>query len=222
MDSIKPAQFTIDQGIVAINTAANGILQQNGDMENTIADIDRLQREHDSIDLTLKMPRKERIKANQQLYDVYYNKKYKEGGVKGIEMLLLGGCTAGFFAGAAAGGMNGLLFVGLCITGIFGETFVRSVMLSSSKIDSMMQKDFTERLNTVDKQLKRQQQHLQDIKSKTISDVIQKSVEAAKENAGAVPPSVDDEQDYIIIDGMKLRKKSNRALEYLASVKFSS
>jgi len=41
-------------------------------------------------------------------------------------------------------------------------------------------------------------------------------------SAGAAPPAVYDEQDYIIIDGMKLREKSDRALEYQASVKFSS
>jgi hypothetical protein len=215
MDSIKSSAIPLNIGAVSIDAASKILNEQEADMKRTVADIDTMQKSRDGVELTLKMPRKERIKTANELYSLCYDEKYRNGGVKTAEMLLLGGCTAGFFAGAAAGGMNGLVFLGLCFTALFGETMVRGAMLSSKKIDAMMVDKLKTQQTTLDQGLSAKKQHLEDLKAKVMSRVIEESIQNAQGASADVSKTVDEEPDFVVIDGMKLEKKKEGFLEHL-------
>ncbi len=88
MNSIRPADAPIDL------QKASQMLQefegQQEDIRGTSAHIEDLQKQYDRVKLLEGMKRKERFEKEPELYNEYYQKSCHEGGIKKIEMGILG------------------------------------------------------------------------------------------------------------------------------------
>jgi hypothetical protein len=209
MDAIGPATVPLD-----IQRASKILNGQETAMKATIEQLDAMQKEHDTAELTLKMPRKERIKTASELYRECYEQQYKDGGVKTAEIMIMGGCALSFFGGAAAGGMNGLLFIGLALTGLFGPLIAKSMIVSDKKVDAIMQEKLNERHTQLEQGMESAKKHLEEIKAKIIANI---SGESANQTPAGTVDTLDEEPDYILIDGVKLEKKKEGHMEFLPS-----
>jgi len=211
MDSIRPAGTTID-----LQKASQILEEQQEAIKSTSAQIAVMEKERDSVQLLEGLNKKERIKKAPGLYNECYAQRYKDSGIKSIEMGIWGTCTAAFFIGAATGGMSGLVFLPLCITSLFGPAIAKSVLLSDGKIDALMQEKLKERPEQLERGISSARKHLEEIKTRILE-------KAAAQGANPAPGAeMDDEENVLIIDDCKLKKKHEGAMEFLpAFMKFN-
>jgi len=211
MNSLRPADAPIDL------QKASQMLQecesQQEDIRGTSAHIEDLQKQYDRVKLLEGMKRKERFEKEPELYNEYYQKRCHEGGIKNIEMGILGTFATALFIGAATGGMSGIVFVPLCLTALIAPAVAKSVILSDGRIDTMIKENLKERLEALEQELTSARGHLEEIKSRILEKVAE---ESKNPDPGA---NMDDEGDYLIIDGCKLKKKLVGALEFLQAFK---
>lgn len=211
MDSIRPATAPMD-----LQKASQLLEEQQEAIKSTSAQIAVMQKEQDTVQLLEGMNRKERFEKAPELYRECYQKKFEDGGIRMIEIGIWGTCAAAFFIGAATGGMSALVFLPLCLTSLFGPTIAKSVIMSDGSIDALMQEKLKERQGQLEKGISSARKHLEEIKKSILE-------KAATEDANPAPGTdMDDEENVLIIDGCKLNKKREGAMEFLpAFMKFN-
>ncbi len=213
MESIRQAGGPID-----LQKASQILSEEQEAIKSTSAQIAVMQKEQDSVQLLAGMNKKERIKNAPEFYHECYQQQYAGSGVKTVEMCIWGACAAAFFIGAATGGMSGLVFLPLCLTGLFGPAVAKSVMVSDGKVDALMQEKLKEKQGQLEKGLSSARKHLEEIKSNILAKA---SAESTDQAPGAGAADMEDEDNVLIIDGCKLKKKQEGIMEFLpAFLKF--
>jgi|GEM_PF-6812411 hypothetical protein len=155
----------------------------------------------------LAMDRKDRIAKAPELYRECYSEMFKEKGIKTLEILCMGGAAAGFFIGAAAGGMNALVFFGLIGTALLGPAALKGILVSNKKVDQAMVQKLQQQQAEHSKQKTAVEDKLNRIKSEIIKEAAKNVADEAAQSASQDPAKVDDVPEYVVIDGVKLDKK---------------
>jgi len=179
-----------------------------------LSEIDRTLLESDTL---LSLNRKDRITKAPELFRECYSEMYKEKGIKTIDILLMGGAAAGFFIGAAAGGMNALVFFGLIGTALLGPAATKGILLSDKNVDKALVDKLQQQKTDLVKERVLAEDRLNKIKSEIINAAVKDTADQSAQTAAQDEAKVDDVPDYVIIDGVKLDKKK---LAHMGSAAF--
>jgi hypothetical protein len=191
-------------------------VNNNPEVKQLQAQVDSYQKKVDRCDTMLKLPRDERLKQSGELGDEHWKTAARMSVHTFAPLAMvgwMGGGLAGIMAANAAGiispQLQGLLALGVLITTFKGmpQLMVKGLRKWDipKRADKGLKKHYEQEQATYDRLLKVGKDSLERAKLEALNRLVEK--EKQNKAAPQTVKEIEEEPDYIVLDGIKLSKK---------------
>ncbi len=180
------------------------ILDNTEELKKAVVEKTILEKERDTVDLLLGLTPKERKKQSPELYDSCFKQASDKAGVnKALKEWTLGAFLLGvfpaFFASLAIGPLPLLVVMGSPLL-VLSIDDIAKKFLPPGKIDALMTSRLQEEKNRVASDLKNVQIQIDQANAKIVDKA--NKLEAQPQSI----QEIEEEPDYLMIDGIRLKK----------------
>lgn len=186
-------------------------MKDGSELKKAQTEVVHIQEQFTRMDTLLGATPQERKTQAPEFYQECYRQAYKEAGIQTMEFLIMGGCAAGFFIGAAMGGMNAIPFFGLIGAFWGGPAIMKGIAnkwILPKKTDAKVEQNLRNEKARLQADLLRAQERLEKAKSKALTDVQQQAQNKDVQ-------TIEEEPEFVVIDGIRLKKKKEGTLQHI-------